>query len=114
MCLALSTSSSALRARRGTVGSIPQLPSGESANHHHDRLMGEVPARISDRRVLGLILEPPRAATRSSNARSWSSEPHIFGAVPPYIEHDSPASDWPALAAMEILSARRPAAGWAA
>src|SRR6516164_3082061 len=40
----------------GTEGSNPARSSGESANHHHDRLMGEVPARISDRRVLGLIL----------------------------------------------------------
>jgi len=39
---------------------------GESANHHHDRLMAEVPARISDRRVLGLILESLGASAHSS------------------------------------------------
>ena len=41
----------------GTDGSNPVPSSGESANHHRDRLMAEVPARISDRRVLGLIPE---------------------------------------------------------
>ena len=41
----------------GTEGSNPACSSGESANHHRDRLMAEVPARISDRRVLGLIPE---------------------------------------------------------
>src|SRR6516164_10686918 len=50
----------------GTDGSNPVPSGGESANHRHDRLMAEVPARISDRRVLGLILESLGASAHSS------------------------------------------------
>jgi|SRR6516162_7460323 len=47
------------RSKQGTGNKpknhLTEKPPYKSANHHHDRLMAEVAARISDRRVLGQI-----------------------------------------------------------